>query len=114
MRHYLTVTLFFILITIVISCKKEEKKWTPDCFYNAITVRQISNKQAVIKVTATIYGVYIIEQGSIDTKLIPCNLPMEFIQGDLQVIISGDVKATPQGGPGPCCTENFVITKISR
>jgi len=37
---------------------------------------------------------------------------MEFYQNDLQVIISGDVKATPQSGF--CCNENFVITKITR
>ena len=55
-----------------------------------------------------------VEQGSIDTKLLPCNLPMEFIQDGLQVVISGEVKSTPQSGFGPCCTENFVITKITR
>jgi len=36
----------------------------------------------------------------------------EFYQDGLQVIISGEVKSTPQ--VGPCCTENFVITEISR
>ena len=61
-----------------------------------------------------INSVYIIEQGYIDSKLIPCNLPMEFYQNDLQIVISGDVKSTIQGGPGSCCNENFVITKISR
>lgn len=83
-----------------------------ECFPGAPTVRQITNKQAVIKLTATVNSVWIIEQGSVNTKLIPCNFPMEFYQDGLPVIISGEVKSTPQGGP--CCTVNFVITKISR
>lgn len=112
MRHFLTLFTFFILITIFNSCKKDKE--TTQCFPNAPTVRQISNKQAVIKLTATVNPVWIIEKGSIDTKLIPCNFPMEFYQDGLQVIISGEVKSTPQAGPGPCCTEKFVITKISR
>jgi hypothetical protein len=112
MQHFLTLIAFFILETIVSSCKKDKNSTV--CFPGAATVRQITNKQAVIKVTATIYNVYLIEQGSIDTKLIPCSIPMEFYQNDLQVVISGDVKSTQQGGPAPCCYEDFVITKISR
>jgi hypothetical protein len=30
------------------------------------------------------------------------------------VTISGDVRSRPQGASEPCCTENFVITKISK
>lgn len=100
------------MMTIFSSCKKD--KSSTECFHGAVTVRQITNKQAVVKLTATVNPVWLIEQGSIDTKLIPCNFPMEFYQNDLQVIISGEVKSTPQAGPGPCCLENFVITKISR
>jgi len=99
-----------MLVIIVGSCKKGKK--TTGCFPDATTVRKISNKRAVIKLTATINPVWIIEQGAIDTKLIPCNFPIEFYQNELQVIISGEVKSTPQ--VGVCCTENFVITKISR
>ena len=97
---------------MVSSCKKE--KDITGCFSNAATVRQILNKQAVIKLTATVNPVWIIEQGTIDTKLIPCNFPMEFYQDGLQVTISGEVKSTLQVGAGPCCIENFVITQISR
>jgi hypothetical protein len=53
-------------MTIVSSCKKDKK--TTECFADASTVRQITNKQAVIKLTATINPVYIVEQGSIDTN----------------------------------------------
>jgi hypothetical protein len=110
MRHFLPSITFFTLVTIVGSCKKDKN--ITGCFPNATTVRQISNMQAVIKLTATVNPVWIIEQGLIDNILIPCNFPMEFYQDGLQVIISGEVKSTLQSGS--CCTENFVITKISR
>jgi hypothetical protein len=113
MRHLLPIMALFSLVIIVSSCKKDKNSSAP-CFPDAATVRKITNKQAVIKLTATINPVWIIEQGSIDTKLIPCNFPMEFYQNDLQVVISGDVKSTLQSGPAPCCNENFVITKITR
>ena len=94
------------------SCKKDNNK-IDDCFPNSTTSRQILNKPATIKQQPG--GLfYIVEQGTIDTKLNPCNLTPEFQVDNLLVIISGDVKATVQGGPGPCCTENFVITKIAR
>lgn len=112
MRHFLTLIAFFILMINVSSCKKDKN--STGCFPGAVTVRQIINKQAVIKLTATVNPVWIIEQGSIDTKLIPCNFPVEFYQNDLQVVISGDVKSTQQVSGVPCCNENFVITKISR
>lgn len=105
----LTVGLTSILFH---SCKKDDTK-TTDCFPNADTYRQIVDKPATVRQQAS-GTFYIIEQGTIDTKLNPCNLPTEFQVDNLQVTISGDVKATTQGGPGPCCIENFVITKITR
>ena|SRR5688572_13918164 len=112
MHHRLLFFLVFFITSIAISCKKEQSDG--DCFHDSPTVRQIVNRQAVIKLTATIHPVYIIEQGAVDTKLIPCNFPMQFYADDLQVIISGEVKHTPQSPGMPCCTENFVITKITR
>jgi hypothetical protein len=111
MRNFLIFIASFFSLIQGMSCKKDEK--TDSCFSGSPTVRQIVNQQATIKVTGTILGVYMVEQGSIDTKLIPCNLPQEFLQNDLQVIISGEVKSTPPG-TGPCCSNNFVITSISR
>jgi hypothetical protein len=113
MQYFLHLFGLFVLIIMLGGCKKTSTSGT-DCFPGATTVRQITNKPAVIKLTATINAVYIVEQGSIDTKLIPCNFPQEFYQNDLQVTISGEVKSTPQVGQGPCCTENFVITSITR
>lgn len=100
-----------VLLLLFISCKKEKDDSITGCSPDAITVRQILNKQAVIKVTGMMNGLYIIEQGTIDTKLIPCNLPVEFVQNDLQVVISGDVKARLRPTNEPCCMENLVIRK---
>ena len=111
MRKYQSIVACFFLLVVAISCKKEEK--TSSCFDNSSSVRLITNKRAIIKVGATINPVYIVEEGTIDHILIPCNLPQEFFQNNLQVIISGEVKATPPG-PGPCCSNNFVISSISR
>ena len=91
------------------ACKKDQK--TEGC--SASTTRVITNKSAVIKVNATIYQATITEQGAIDTWLIPCNLPPEFYQNDLQVVISGEVKDASHS-TGICCPAYFFITKISR
>ncbi len=111
MRHILSISILAASAMLFVSCKKEDK--TDGCFPGAATVREITNKPAVIKVTATVNPVYLVEQGAIDTKLIPCNLPKEFMQHDLQVIVSGQVKETKQGSE-PCCSENFVITEITK
>jgi hypothetical protein len=92
------------------ACKKNNRPGN-DCFPGAATVRQIVNKQATIKLMATINPVYIVEDGAIDTKLIPCNFPIEFYENDLRVTTSGEVKATPQTAFGPCCTENYEMRK---
>jgi hypothetical protein len=109
-KKYCSLVLFIALAFF--ACKKDNVK-SDDCFPGVITSRQIVDKPASIR-QQSIGQFYIIEQGTIDTKLNPCNLPTEFQVDNLQVTISGDVKATVQSGPGPCCTDNFVITKISR
>jgi hypothetical protein len=111
MRYTTSFIASLFIITIAPSCKKD-KNSNSDCFPNSSTVRQINNAQATVKKAGEKF--YIVEQGSIDTKLNPCTLPQEFQIDNLQVTISGDVKSTIQSGPGPCCTENFVIAKISR
>ncbi len=108
-KHSLLVLLIGL---IFLACKKNNDK-SNDCFPGAITTRQIIDKPASIRQQAD--GLfYIIEQGTIDSRLNACNLPTEFQINNLDVTISGEVKATVWGGPGPCCIENFVITKISR
>lgn len=76
-------------IVIVAACKKESTS-TPDCFPNYATSRQITDQQSTVKLLNNTF--YIIEQGTIDTQLKPCNLSKEFQVDDLPVIVSGDVK----------------------
>lgn len=111
MNTLFRLVVIFSILPLLFSCKKES---TPEqsCLSDAVLSRVIVNKAATVKLTSGQF--YIIEQGTIDTKLIPCNLSQEFQVADLQVIISGDVKAIPQPAMGPCCTENLVITKITR
>lgn len=111
MRHFTILIILIYLTTIIFSCKKDNNSNT-DCFHESSTVRQITDGQATVKEISGKF--YIIEKGSIDTKLNPCHLPTEFQVDNLQIIISGDVKSTLQVGPGPCCLENFTLTKISR
>jgi hypothetical protein len=113
MKKTIFIPLFVGLICFFSnSCKKDDTKKN-DCLPTATTFRQIIDKPATIRQQpAGIF--YIVEQGTIDGQLIPCNLAADFQVDNLLVTISGDVKATVQGGPGPCCTENFVITKITR
>ncbi len=109
---------FVILFSFVFSatgCKKE--KASGNCFSNEPTHRTITNKKATVRLTATyLYPVYLVEDGALDTKLIPCDFPVEqgFYQDGLQVTISGQVKNPVQFPGAPCCFENFVITTISR
>ena len=108
--YYSLIILFSVLF---ITCKKQEKNNTSACGSNELTSRVINNKPATIKQLAT--GLFIIiEQGTIDVTLNPCNLSNEFKIDNLNVKISGEVKNTPQIGPAPCCTNNFVITAITR
>ena len=110
MRHCLTIIAFLPLTTIISSCKKDNS--ITDCFPNSSTVRQISNEEAMVKAGDGKF--YLVEQNTIDTKLNPCTLAEEFQVDNLRVIISGDVKSTQRVAFEPCCTDNFVITKISR
>ena len=75
-------------------------------------LRLISNKQATVKLDSGQF--YLVEQGTIDTKLIPCNMAEEFKVKDLQVTISGYTKRAIAAGTESCCTETLVITGISR
>lgn len=110
MRKYLSFPVALTILVLFGACKKENEG---ECSSGAPTIRQITDKRAVVKVTATMIPVYLLEENTIDTWLIPCNLPQEYFQHDLEVIISGDVKTMPRDG-GPCCKESIIITKISK
>jgi hypothetical protein len=113
MQRWLIIMALFVLSITPIACKKNQTADT-SCFPDTITTRVINNKMATIKVTGTLNPVYLVEDGAIDDRLVPCNLPMEFYENNLRVIITGEVKATVQPPMVPCCTNNFVITKITR
>ena len=110
MRPNLTLLLALLVVTTVTSCKKD--KTVIDCFPATPTVRELANQEATVKFTGTQY--YIVEKGAIDTKLVPCNLLLEFQSNNLQVKVSGMVKSTASDGSVPCCTQNFVITQITK
>lgn len=115
MRRYLILILYTILILSSNACKKDKKEPSPDdCFSGSTIIRQITDAEATVHVTAQVQGIYLVEKGAIDTRLIPCNLPKEFMQHNLKVIISGEVRNGATLAGSPCCAENFVITKITR
>lgn len=115
MRRYLILILVIGIISPSVACKKDKKEPSPDdCFAGSAIIRKITDVEATVLVTATIYGNYLVEKGAIDTRLIPCNLPQEFMQNNLTVTVSGEVRTGATVMGGPCCTQNFVITKISR
>lgn len=103
------------LSILILSCKKEEvpkKQVKNECTTNDTTVRLINEKRATIQSSNNQY--YIVEEGTIDTRLQPCNLSNEFMINQLSVLISGEVKKTVQSNNAPCCIETFFITKISK
>jgi hypothetical protein len=99
----------FIFSTVFISCKKSTQKNTT-CFTDIASVRTITDKVAYISFTDNQY--YIKEEFTIDTRLLPCNLEEEFKVNGLRVIVSGEVKNSLPNYP--CCTDNFIITKITK
>jgi hypothetical protein len=100
-----------MLVLLFGSCDKEGAT-KEDCFPDQATTRQIIDKAATVQLANSKY--YLIEAGTIDLRLLPCNLEDTYKQNGLQVIISGNVKGNATGQGEPCCTSNFVITKISR
>ncbi|MEO8109038.1 MAG: hypothetical protein ABI594_03350 [Ginsengibacter sp.] len=108
MRYlFVFISVFFLTFN---SCKKDNKQ-DRACFTDTTNTRQIVHEQATIKLSGSEFYMY--EEGTIDTKLIPCNLPIDFQVDNLQVTISGYSKSSKEGWPA-CCTEILVITKITR
>ena len=110
MRNWLGLLL---LILCFAACNKKGE--TTPCSSDQPTVRKIVNKNAIVRVTATATEpVYLTEAGTIDSRLIPCTLALDYYQDGLEVVISGDVKASVQPAMGPCCAEPIVLTSIHR
>ena len=111
MRQWLTLTMLVVVFAGTFSCKKNADIKTT-CLPDSKTVREITDKAAVVKAVNNQF--YLIEQGTVDSKLRPCTLSQQFQHDNLNVTISGEVKATLQCADCPCCIEDFVITKISQ
>lgn len=101
----------FLLMASLSACKKDSSS-NNGCSPGTATARYITNSQATIKATGGQF--FIVEKDAIDTRLAPCSLAANFQVNDLPVTISGEVKVASHGGDMPCCTNNFVISKISR
>jgi hypothetical protein len=109
-----SVTLCKLLLVnslVIIACNKESSP-APGCATDAPTERTLANKAATVKEIGGKF--YIVEQNTVDTKLLPCNLDASFAVDNLQVTVSGEVKKTNQTTGGPCCTNNFIISSITR
>ena len=111
MRKTLNLLTIGTIILSLGSCDKEGG-FTDDCFSDQATTSQISDKAATVQLANGRY--YLIESGTIDLRLLPCNLEEAYKQDGLQVTVSGYVKGDNTAQGEPCCTSNFVITKISR
>lgn len=105
------VLLLLPLVLLVPTGCKKETKMDADCFPDRPVVRTITNQPAVVVDGGTDF--YLIEQGTIDLRLLPCNLPEAFQKNGLRVAISGRVKAIPEG-PRPCCAGIMALTSISQ
>ncbi|WP_315814005.1 hypothetical protein [Paraflavitalea speifideaquila] len=116
LRIISTCFIFIVLLIAVGACSKDDNKKTDGCYPGAPTGRVITNKKATVHVSGGLKtSTYLVEDGTVDTKLVPCNpLTSEFLQNDLKVFISGEVKATPYTSGEPCCIYSFVITSITK
>lgn len=105
----------FALAVAIAACSKDKKNGDANkCFPGSVTARTITNQKATVWLNDSVIGVNLTEDGTIDTRLIPCNLPRELYIHGLKVIISGEVKT---GEPSPtqiAGIENFVITSIKK
>lgn len=104
----LVMSLMFAL-TAFSACKKDVDT-EGECSSTTPTERSIIDKQATVRLTNGKY--YIIEDGTFDTRLIPCSLSQNFQVNNLRVVISGEVKKTTQNRGEPCCSNFLVITSI--
>lgn len=116
MRNIYTLFMYGAVLLTGLACSKNDNRKTDGCYPGAPTGRVITDKKATVHISGgTVDPEYLVEEGTIDTKLIPCSpLAEEFRQNNLKVIISGEVKATPYKSGQPCCSYSFVITKIEK
>ena len=94
----------------MISCQTEPES-DSDCNDGSKALRIITNAPATIYLYENQY--FITEQNTIDTRLIPCSLPVQFQKDRLMVTISGEVKNYRiQDKIYACCIEKIVLSHI--
>jgi len=102
--------LTFLCIAVMFSCQTTQES-DPDCNDGSKTLRIITNAPATIYLFENQY--FITEQNTIDTRLVPCSLPVQFQKDRLMVTISGEVKNyLVQDKIYACCIEKIVLTHI--
>ena len=106
----LWILIINLTIVSIFSCKKQNS--TEPCSDGAPIARQLINKPATI--VSSNGRFLIIEDSTIDERLLPCDLPEEFKIDQLRVIVSGKVKSTLIENSNPCCTAYFEIATITR
>lgn len=100
-----------VLLCFLSACKKSNNE-VVNCYPDALTIRSIINKPATVRQLSS-GEFYLIEAGTIDSRLIPCELPEAFKINNLNVFVTGEVKGILQPPLAPCCSEGFVIFKIT-
>lgn len=104
------ISFFLLSLMVFAACKKEKNN--NDCYPDSPVIRSIVNEQTTIRQLPD-GQFYMVASGTIDTRLIPCNLPSEFQIANLNVTITGETKAIIQPPLAPCCSEGLVIFKIT-
>lgn len=99
MKKYSSLILM-TLIGISLSCNKDAVK-DGSCFPNTETYRQLKDAPAEIWENGSSHFL-IMEDGTTDARLLPCNLPAEFQVNGLLITVGGDIKAFVHAGPAPC------------
>ncbi len=111
MKHTLTAILCLALLCGIMACKKN-KDTKADCYRDNAVRYEINNQAATVHLVNGEY--YIAEQNTIDSRLFPCNLPAEFRQNNIAVLVSGQVKSLPYSGTRPAGDAALIITTITR
>lgn len=114
MRFIPALLITAFLFTGLPACKKSSNTNTEgDCplLADQATIRTLIMQPATIKQEGRLF--FIVEDGTIDQKLRPCNLTQDLQVHDLKVVVTGEVKKQLSFS-SYCCVDELLIHKISR
>jgi hypothetical protein len=95
----------------ITGCKKNTQSFR-NCYPGSETLWKVDKAGGVVIRSGGQF--YITQSGTIDTRFVPCDLPVEFQVDKMNIVFSGDVKFTKNSATEPCCTNDIVLTYISR